>query len=163
MYICTNKLRWESYRTKGSEGENLPPTRGAIVQHFRRAWLAAVIGKSSTTPAPTIPLPKDNGWYKEEERLRPVTSLILPAPASIIELAKCSCKGECLKKGCSCNKNNLLCSPMCKCKDLCKNKPPKTNDYDLSMTNYQVMMKNSENIHVPVCLSLFCDCIVYNY
>ena len=39
----TNKLRWESYRTKGSEGENLPPTRGAIVQHFRRAWLAAVI------------------------------------------------------------------------------------------------------------------------
>ena len=33
----------KSYRTKGSEGENLPPTRGAIVQHFRRAWLAAVI------------------------------------------------------------------------------------------------------------------------
>ena len=30
-------------RPKGSEGENLPPTRGAIVQHFRRAWLAAVI------------------------------------------------------------------------------------------------------------------------
>ena len=97
MYICTNKLRWESYRTKGSEGENLPPTRGAIVQHVRRAWLAAVIGKSYTTPAPTIPAPKDNGWYKEEERLRPVTSLILPAPASIIELVKCSCKGECLK------------------------------------------------------------------
>ena len=48
-------------RTKGSEGENLPPTRGAIVQNFRRAWLAAVIGKSSTTPTPTIPLPKDNG------------------------------------------------------------------------------------------------------
>ena len=39
----SNKLRWESYRTKGSEGENLPSTRGAIVQHFRRAWLAAVI------------------------------------------------------------------------------------------------------------------------
>ena len=152
MYICTNKLRWESYSTKGSEGENLPPTRGAIVQHFRRAWLAAVIGKSYTTPAPTIPPPKDNGWYKEEERLRPVTSLILPAPASIIELVKCSCKGECLKKGCSCNKNNLLCSPMCKCKDLCKNKPPRTDDYDLSMTNYQVMMKNSENIHVPWCV-----------
>ena len=34
------------------------------------------------------------------------------------------------------------------CKDLCKNKPPRTKDYDLSMTNYQVMMKNSENIHV---------------
>ena len=98
MYICTNKLRWVSYRTKGSEGENLPPTRGAIVQHFRRAWLAAVIRKSCTTPTPTIPLPKDNGYYKEEERLRPVTSLILLAPASIIELVKCSCKGECLKK-----------------------------------------------------------------
>ena len=36
---------------------------------------------------------------------------------------------------------------MCKCKDLCKNKPPRTDAYDLSMTNYQVMMKNSENIH----------------
>ena len=35
---------------------------------------------------------------------------------------------------------------MCKCKDLCKNKPPRTDDYDLSMTNYQVMIKNSENI-----------------
>ena len=77
------------------------------------------------------------------------------APASIIELAKCSCKGEpgeCLEKGCSCNKNNLLCSPICKCKDLCKNKPPRTDAYDLSMTNCQVMMKNSENIHVPWCV-----------
>ena len=75
-------------------------------------------------------------------------------------------KGECLKKGCSdCNKSNLPCNPMCKCKDLCKNKPQRTDDYDLSMTNYQdqVMMKNSENIHVPVCLSLFYDCIVYKY
>ena len=124
MYICTNKLRWESYRTKGSEGENLPPTRGAIVQHVRRAWLAAVIGKSYTTPAPTIPPPKDNGWYKEEERLIPVTSLILPAPASIIELVKCSCKGECLKKGCSCNKNNLLCSPMCIYVKICARTSP---------------------------------------
>ena len=42
---------------------------------------------------------------------------------------------------------------MCKCKDLCKNKPPRTDAYDLSMTNYQVMiMKNSENIHVPWCV-----------
>ena len=81
-----------------------------------------------------------------------MTSLILPAPASIIELVKYSCNGECLKKGCSCNKNNLLCSPMCKCKDFCKNKPPRTDDYDLSMTNYQVLMKNSENIHVPWCV-----------
>ena len=47
---------------------------------------------------------------------------------------------------------DLLCSPMCKCKDLCKNKPPRTDAYDLSMTNYQVMMKNSENIHVPWCV-----------
>ena len=58
----TNKLRWESYVPRALRERTFhQQTRGAIVQHFRRAWLAAVIGKSSTTPTPTIPLPKDNG------------------------------------------------------------------------------------------------------
>ena len=94
-----------------------------------------------------------------------MTSLILPAPASIIELVKCSvpARVSALKRVVTVTRTIYSAAQMCKCKDLCKNKPPRTNAYDLSMTNYQVMMKNSENIHVPVCLSLFYDCIVYNY
>lgn len=51
----------------------------------------------------------DNGWYNDAETmtLRPITSSILPAPASIIELVKCQCKGKCHTKLCSCKGNSL--------------------------------------------------------
>ena len=125
------ELRWELYRTKALEGENLPPTKGALTQHIRRAWLAALIGKSYTSPCPDVPRPEDHGWYRDDShKLKPVTSLILPVPESILELVKCVCKGKCVNKQCSCKKNDLPCSPMCKYKDVCENKPPRTDEYD---------------------------------
>jgi len=131
--LKVNLLRWELFRTKASEGENLPPTSGALLQHVRRARRAALIGKSFT-PTPNIPLPEaDNGWKLEDGRLTAVTSEVLPAPQSILELAKCGCKGDCLSKKCSCRDNKLPCSPICKCKDNylnCIN--PARRDHDMS-------------------------------
>ena len=125
------ELRWELYRTNALEGEKLPPTKGALTQHIRRAWLAALIGKSYTSPCPDVPRPEDHGWYRDDShKLKPVTSLILPVPESILELVKCVCKGKCVNKQCSCKKNDLPCSSMCKYKDVCENKPPRTDEYD---------------------------------
>lgn len=128
--VKVNQLRWELFRTKASEGENLPPTTGALIQHVRRARLAALIGKSYASPCPTIPLPEaGNGWYKDPQ-LKPVTSEVLPAPESILELVKCQCRGDCQSRQCSCKRNSLPCSPICKCKENCRNCPARPDQFD---------------------------------
>ena len=40
------KLRWELFRTRNMEGENLPPTRGALLPHIMRANYACARDKS---------------------------------------------------------------------------------------------------------------------
>ena len=54
------------------------------------------------------------------ESCQPTMSLSLPAPKVIMELVKCGCKKSCAKSSCSCQKNNLVCTPLCKCID-CEN------------------------------------------
>lgn len=65
----------------------------------------------------------------EENREMPTWAatkcLELPAPQAVIELVKCGCKGRCKgRSNCSCLKNDLSCTDLCKCED-CEN----TKDY----------------------------------
>ena len=45
----------------------------------------------------------------------------LPGHTGLIELSMCSCKTGCSSGRCTCKKNNLLCTEMCKCSDTCEN------------------------------------------
>lgn len=47
-----------------------------------------------------------------------VKCLELQAPKAVLELAKCECRGQCSPGGnCSCYRNNLPCTALCKCND----------------------------------------------
>ena len=102
--------------SKNLEGEMLPPTRAALLPHITRANYIAMRDKSYTTNCPTLLPIEENGWSaKEGSRLYvPTRCLILPAPRAVIELTKCGCKAGC-KGWCSCCKNGLPCTPLCKC------------------------------------------------
>lgn len=107
-------LRWELFRSKNLEGEMLPPTRAALMPHITRANYIAMRDKSYPTNCPTLPPIEQNGWNVEKGVYVPVRCLTLPAPRAVIELTKCACKSGC-KGRCSCCKNSLPCTPLCKC------------------------------------------------
>lgn len=109
-------LRWELFCSKNLEGEMLPPTRAALLPHITRANYIAMRDKSYTTNCPTLLPIEDNGWSEKEGSglYVPIRCIILPAPRAVIELTKCGCKAGC-KGRCSCCKNGLPCTPLCKC------------------------------------------------
>ncbi|CAB3980183.1 Hypothetical predicted protein [Paramuricea clavata] len=123
-------LRWTLFRSKYLEGEMLPPTRAALLPHIVRA----MCDKSYPLNCPSLPPIEENGWSLDEGVYVPVRCLTPPAPQAVIELTKCSCKTEC-KGRCSCFKNGLPCTPLCKCyvgncTNVIKDEDNRQEDYD---------------------------------
>jgi hypothetical protein len=108
-------LRWELFRSKNLEAEMLPPTRAALFPHITRSNYIAMRDKSYCMNCPALPPIEQNGWSVEDGAYVPVRCLTLPAPRAVIELTKCGCKSGCKGLRCSCYKNGLPCTPLCKC------------------------------------------------
>ena len=77
-------------------------------------YLMAVMDKSYTTPHPCLLPLEGNGWMLAGDKYIPVPCLYKPAPIAVLELIKCGCKTS-YKAYCSCKKNNLPCTALCKC------------------------------------------------
>ena len=109
-------LRWELFRTKNLEGEKLPPTLPTFFLHILRCNFVTMRDKSYTNAHPTLPPLTETGWEIVDGTIVPMRCLSPPAPKAVLELVKCGCdpvKG--CKNKCSCVKNNLPCTPLCKC------------------------------------------------
>ena len=115
------ELRWILFAQKNKEGQQLPPTTGTLIPHTSRAYYMALVWKMSTVPKPEIPPATNYYWKSVEGKLRPVYCTNLPAPEALLILQKCNCQTGCNRKSCGCNKNNLKCTDMCGCGDLCQN------------------------------------------
>ena len=122
------ELRWELFRTKNMEGEILPPTRGTFIPHLRRVCYTSRRDKSYRVPNPDLPPIDGNGWTVSDGLYVPERCTLPAAPTAVLELVKCSCKGICdpEKNLCSCVRNKLSCTALCKCSD-CHN----CSDYKL--------------------------------
>jgi hypothetical protein len=108
--------RWTLFRSRNLQAENLPPTRASLKPHICRTNYATKVGKSYVKWEPELPSPVGHGWRDEDGKLSPVTCLLPPAPAAVMELVKCSCKAVVCKGNCSCSKNGLKCTSLCGCK-----------------------------------------------
>ena len=65
--------------------------------------------------SPQIPDAKGHGWELKEGKLFSIMTDQLPAPKFSIEMNSCNCKKtKCLSR-CSCAKNGLRCTDLCKC------------------------------------------------
>ena len=116
-------LRWELFRSRNLEGEKLPPTRATLMPHILHTNFVAMRDKSYTTPHPCLPPLEENGWLLVGGEYVPTRCLYKPAPVAVLELIKCGCQTSC-KGACSCKKNNLPCTPLCKCHNSdCSNHP----------------------------------------
>ena len=87
--------------------------------------------KSYTTAEPILPDITKNGWAYEGDLLVAVSSTQPPAPTSVIQLRRCSCKTGCKTRRCSCLQNELQCTSLCKCFTLsCDNFKVNEPDHD---------------------------------
>ena len=109
-------LRWKLLQSRNLEGELLPPTVATLFPHIKRANYISTRDKSYISAIPNLPKLEDNGWKAKEDgtSYEPVHCLLPPAPTAVVELVKCGCKKTCTGN-CSCSRNNLLCTALCKC------------------------------------------------
>ncbi len=139
VYSSTSKLltvaelRWELFKCKSLEGEKLPPTLGTLKPHTNRANLIAMIWKGYRQPRPIFPSVEECGWeISSDGKIVPTMCLELPGPKAMMELIKCGCKGQCFGKGnCSCMKNSLHCTALCKCNNCSNTKDYECNEAEL--------------------------------
>ena len=85
------------------------------------AHYAASILTKCTSSIQNLPDPSGFGWESVNGNLVPTMTDAVPAPTGLIEFSMCSCKTGCSSGRCTCKKNNLLCTEMCKCSDACEN------------------------------------------
>lgn len=116
------ELRWHLFCKHLAESNKLPPTTGALDQHIERVRVQSQVWSQSTIMWQQLFNPLLHGYYESDSgRILPITSKILPAPQSIIELVRCQCKTNCSSQRCSCRRHNLSCTDLCLCGTDCEN------------------------------------------
>ena len=110
-----NEMRTKMFRQKTAtstsyvHARSLPPTESAAHQHSLRVYLQIqtwIRGNETLDP-------KDWGWDLTDNYYSPIYTDQPPAPADLLKVIRCSCKGDCSSFRCSCRKNGLECSPAC--------------------------------------------------
>ncbi|XP_066919527.1 uncharacterized protein [Clytia hemisphaerica] len=116
-------LRWRMFTKQQADSSKLPPTSEALRQKILRCHYTVTVWKQSHISSQSLPDPTNYGWNDvvDDDLFEPVTTALLPAPKSIIQLTVCACKTtKCVDRRCKCHKNGLKCSEMCQCSD-CEN------------------------------------------
>ena len=111
--------RWTLFKKFSYESEPLPPTAGSLKQAILRAHCQARTWFLSDKSTRLLPDPLSCEWEILEEVHRPKTSDTPVAPDSVLNLIKCGCGSDCLSR--RCRKNNLVCTELCECGDMCQN------------------------------------------
>lgn len=96
----------KSLQKQKSRLELLPPTSEAAAQHSSRAFYQIQIWLGNKKN------PEQWGWKKINGSLQPITTLLAPAPESVLQLISCNCTADCSSR-CGCRKAGLRCSQIC--------------------------------------------------
>lgn len=114
-----NDARKELFSKGNRTLENIPPTKGALIQHIRRAtFQAACIWGQTLISQPEIGSPSDWGWFYQQSSWKPKWTLLSEAYKACSELVHCGCKKSC-RGNCKCFKMNLTCTTLCACAGQC--------------------------------------------
>lgn len=89
--------------------DKLPPTKGALEQHLRRANYQTFIWRTAHRPLQDLPPPETCGWHIKSDKLVPVTSLRPPLSMKDLQLISCQCATGCRTAKCSCVKKRQNC------------------------------------------------------
>lgn len=109
-----DEARKEMFTKKGRAMESIPPTRGALIQHIKRAvYQGGHCWGQATAVAQKLPPPDDWGWVNPPT-WKPLWTTLPEASISSRELISCGCKKGCAGR-CKCKKAALKCTALCQC------------------------------------------------
>ena len=111
-----NDARLDLFARKQRSYDSIPPTRGALVEHTKRAmYMAGCIWGQSVSCSMEIENPGEFGWIKKGDSWQIFWTKLAPIAESCQQLTKCGCKTECSGR-CKCCKLSLPCTALCSCK-----------------------------------------------
>jgi len=111
--VSLDQLRLWRYNNKVATSnkclkpEMLCPTSDAAsfhslrVYHQVQTWMGANLN------------PLEFGWKISRNKLLPIYTTKPPAPASLLKMIRCNCKGDCTSNSCTCHRYSLRCSIIC--------------------------------------------------
>ena len=126
------ELRWYMFSKRQTESTSLPPTMESLGQKVLLSHYTTVVWKKSPISHQDLPDLEDYGWKwpSSPSWHIAVTTLLPPAPESIIHLIVCGYKAGYKTQRYKCKKKGMKCSEKCKFKD-CENL--EHEDLDLSV------------------------------
>lgn len=137
-------LRWYMFSKYQHDSTSLPPTIEAFKMKILRSHLVTKIWAQSHLPKMNIPDPTSHGWVRlDDGGLKPLTTLLPPAPEAVIEMSLCRCKKSCVSKKCSCVKSGIVCTELCFCES-CENQVEENSDIDSEHENQESYESSSD-------------------
>jgi hypothetical protein len=147
-------MRYAAYCTlslsRCFKSEKLPPSDSAVNMHVKRVHYQALVWENLSDCGIK---PTDWGWQLERNKLVPIQINGEVAPAHMLSVVRCKCKGNCSSSMCSCRKHGLKCVSACgKCHGSeCTNIQQVINDSDLHNTDDNKHLTNNDrnNVGMP--------------
>ena len=91
------------FTKRHTSSDKLPPTEDSLKQDIMRANYQSYIWYNADKPILNVPSRNENGWMlNDEEELIPLMMTKPPAPAALLALTECGCKGNCGGNRCKC-------------------------------------------------------------
>ena len=123
------QARYQLYTKKGGKPLKymaLPPTDSNLMLHMLRVHHAMILAKAACYKDPPSLDMTSYGWSIQDGSVMPVISTLPPGPDDLMDAIACSraAAGKaCSALNCSCHKDRISCTMMCKCigEDNCHN------------------------------------------
>lgn len=139
--------RYETFCTGAGSEKKLPPTRGALLQHTKRAAHQAALWKRALVQKVCPPSAHGSGWTIINGKIELVWTEEPEAPENILPLVSCGCASSGCESGrCSCLKESLPCTDLCRCSLLTAKTTLQclTNKPMMKRSRRKTMMQRSE-------------------
>ncbi|XP_031551363.1 uncharacterized protein LOC116288684 [Actinia tenebrosa] len=114
--------RKQLFVQNGRQFDNIPPTRAALVEHVKRtAYQAGYVWGQTLISCLSLRSPQDWSWLLDSKQWIPLWTTLPEVMQSCQELISCRCVKGCRGR-CSCSRNDLRCSDLCRCPAACNNR-----------------------------------------
>ena len=109
-----NVLRMNMFCQRSQDVQRIPPTQEALILHLQRAVYQASIWYTSHQPMLPEEDPSSFGWQEPNNNPTPRCTALGTATEVFKLTVKCGCRKHCIAS-CSCKREHLDCTPLCKC------------------------------------------------
>lgn len=111
-----DEARLDLFARKQRAYNAIPPTKGALFEHVKRAtYQAGHVWGQTTVTVQVLQSPSNWGWLKQDSAWSPHWTKLSAVAECCQELQKCGCKRSSCTGNCKCFRSGLSCTALCSC------------------------------------------------